>query len=175
MNSSAPHGQRIQAWLVDWACILGWLALMVVVGLGLHQLGVRPGPLGTHVLATMFGVLPACLGLAALESGPQQATVGKRWQGLVVVSANQAERISLGRALVRSGLKVGAPWALGHASAIGLASGAGLTPVLLVLLGCSYAIPVAYLATLLAPPHRPLYDRLTGTTVVLRHRRADRE
>jgi len=160
--------QRVLAWLIDCAGILGWLALTVAVGLVLRQLGVRPGPLGTNVLATVFGVAPVCLGLAIFESGRREATPGKRRRHLVVVSTNQYRRIGLGRALVRNLLKVGLPWTLGHALAIALVGGATFTARLVVLAALAYAVPIFYLITLLAPPHRPVYDRLSGTNVVAR-------
>lgn len=161
---------RVLAWLIDCGGILGWLALTVVIGVALRQFGVRPGPVGTNVLATMFGVAPVCISLAAFEAGPRQATPGKRRRHLIVVSTDQQRRISLGRALVRNLLKVGVPWTLGHALAIALVGGARFTAVLVVLAALAYTMPVCYLTTLLVRPHRPVYDRLIGTDVV---RRAD--
>lgn len=163
--AAEPVG-RIRAWLLDWLVILAWVALTTVVGAGLWLAGLRLGPVGLNLIATVSVVLPVCVGFALLEAGPAQATWGKRRHGLRVVRAADGGRIGLVRAMVRNLIKIGVPWSLGHAVAIALATGSDWSVGLGLATVLAYGLPALFVLMLILPGHRPPYDLVAGTVVV---------
>jgi uncharacterized RDD family membrane protein YckC len=157
--------QRVLAWLLDCLCILGWLALTVLVGVPLYLSGTRLGDVGLNVVATLIGVVPVTIALALFEAGRRQATPGKRWRRIRVVRSTGGGRVSLGQGFSRNIAKVGVPWTLGHTVAIAFVNGAtaGWVWVLTVIV---YALVIGYVVTLFAPGNRTAYDRLAKTSVV---------
>ena len=71
---------RLVATLIDWFCILAWLAITVAVGVSLYLSGVaRPvGALASNLVAALVTVVPATVVLSLLESSPREASFGKR-------------------------------------------------------------------------------------------------
>lgn len=162
--------RRIGAWLIDWACILGWAGVMAGIGVPLYRAGLmkRRNLVQLNLIAALVMVVPVVLATAILESGGAAATPGKRALGLTVRTFGS--KPTFGTALLRNTLKIGVPWLIGHAAAIGLASGdsrSGRVPTgLWVLTGAAYALPVFYIASLFVGDGRTPYDRIAGTQVV---------
>jgi uncharacterized RDD family membrane protein YckC len=160
---------RIAAWLIDWACILGWVAITLAIGLPLHCAGIiRLSDIVTqNVVAAIVVVVPVVLFAAAFESRGRAATPGKRALHLQVRSESRAPGI--GRALARNALKIGLPWLIGHATvfAILLSITDGQSPPagIWILIVVTYALPLVYIVSLFVGDGRTPYDRLTRTRV----------
>lgn len=162
---------RLSAFAVDWLCIITWAAVIgAAVGL-LRLAGIEwdlPA-LGGNIVSALALVLPVAVVFAVLESGPRQATPGKRLRKLRVVDAGSGDRIPLGRALVRNLLKIAVPWLIGHAAVYELVASGPSGDVLLptiVLTIAAYVLPIVYVVALFVGARRPLYDRVAGTSVV---------
>ncbi|WP_020016640.1 RDD family protein [Promicromonospora sukumoe] len=166
MNSEA--WRRIVAWLVDWLCFLVWLVLLAAVGIPLYLAGVTTGwsAVTTNVVSALLTALPLTIFLAVLESGPRQATIGKRVLGLKVVGARDGGRLTFARALLRNALKVALPWTIGHAAAIGLVGSTTVGPGLVALTVAAYVLPIVWVGTLFAGAGRTPYDRAGAARVV---------
>ncbi|MFI2485931.1 RDD family protein [Promicromonospora kroppenstedtii] len=175
MNSEA--WRRIAAWLVDWLCFLAWLVVLAAIGIPLYLAGVTTGwsAATTNVVSALLTAVPLTTFLAVLESGPRQATIGKRALGLQVVGARDGGRLTFARALLRNALKVALPWTIGHAAAIGLVGSTTVEPGLIVLTAAAYVLPIAWVVTLFAGAGRTPYDRAGGATVVRARDTAGRE
>jgi uncharacterized RDD family membrane protein YckC len=163
--------RRIAAFLIDWLCILGWVAVTAAVGVPLYLAGVTRGldPVALNIVATVILVIPVVVAAAVFESRRRAATPGKRVLHVEVRHGSRAP--GFGRALLRNILKIGVPWIIGHAAVFVLAT-AGLagtpTPAIgYVLLVAAYVLPIAYLVSLFAGSGRALYDRVAGTRVTL--------
>lgn len=162
---STPR-RRILAGLIDLALMLGWAVLVAAIGVPLYLAGRLPGVglLGLNLLGLGLVVLPATIGLTALESGRYEATPGKLKLGLRVRRDPSGDRISWARSLLRNLLKLGLPWTLGHMAAIALANGGGWDAMLGAVL--SMAVPLAYVVSLFRGDGRAIYDHLAGTMVI---------
>jgi hypothetical protein len=164
---------RVVGWVVDWGCIVVWVAITAVVGVPLFLAGVT-GALDTvtlNLVAAAVVVFPVTFWLARLESGARQATPGKRLRGLVVITAADGLRSTLGRSLLRNTLKIAAPWLIGHAAVYAIVETGDSGPVPIgvwVLTGVSYVLPIVYFASLFIGRGRTPYDRLSGTAVIRR-------
>lgn len=161
--------RRIVAWLIDWACILGWVGVTAAIGVPLYRAGLlRPSGFATlNLLATLVVVVPAVLACAALEAGQRGATIGKRVLGLRVRSDGHV--VGLPRALIRNTIKIGIPWILGHAAVyawtFSSAGGQWSARTAVVLTVLAYVLPIAYLVGLFIRTGRTLYDVAARTTV----------
>jgi len=159
------------ATLIDWFCILAWLAITAAVGISLYFSGAtRPmSQLASNLVAALVTVVPATVVLSLLESSPREASIGKRTRHLRVVDAVTGSRVSFRRSILRNTLKIGVPWTLGHAAvfAIVQAGGFGPVPVSVWLLTV-----VAYVCrSCTSPPSfvgqgRTPYDLISGTAVI---------
>jgi uncharacterized RDD family membrane protein YckC len=163
---------RLIAWLIDWMCILGWVAATAAVGVPLYLAGVTDG-LGTgvlNVIATIVIVVPVTFALAKMESGPRGATIGKRVRGLIVRDAAGGPAASFGQSLIRNVFKVALPWTLGHWVAFELSQSAGgsVPPWMWLATALAYVLPLVYLASLFLGQGRTPYDRLSRTIVTAR-------
>ena len=160
---------RIAAWLIDWACILGWVAITLAIGLPLHFAGIirLNDIVAQNVVAAIVVVVPVVLFAAAFESRGRAATPGKRALHLQVRSESITPRI--GRALARNALKIGLPWLIGHVTvfAILFSTTGGRSPLagIWILIVVAYALPLVYIVSLFVGDGRTLYDRLTRTRV----------
>jgi uncharacterized RDD family membrane protein YckC len=161
---------RLLAWLIDWMCILAWVAVTAAVGVPLYLTGLtRTLTSGVlNVIATIVIVVPVTVALAKMESGPRQATVGKRIRGLRVLDSGRGSRANFGQALLRSGLKVALPWTLGHWVAFELSQSTGGDPVppwAWAATASAYVLPIGYVGSLFLGRGRTPYDRISGTVV----------
>ncbi|BDI22153.1 RDD family protein [Herbiconiux sp. L3-i23] len=169
--------RRIAALLIDYLLILAWMA---VLGLGslavLFTTGSLPNWLaaGTAVaqlLGFVLLVLPVGVYLFACESGPRQATVGKRALGLAVVRARDAGRPQRWRILVRTVVKL-IPWELAHfvvwqTVAWSTTGETRFPEPLLIGLVVVDLLPLVYVACVaFAPQRRGPHDWAAGTRVI---------
>jgi uncharacterized RDD family membrane protein YckC len=177
---TAGGARRLLAFAVDYGVIAVYMALLTLVSLAAQRAAgweLRPPTtpidrLLGHALGFTTLTLPVILYFAFLEGSPAGATLGKRVLGLRVVGGDDS-RITLGRALVRAGVKF-LPWELAHAAlwqtpgwptepqpAAGHWAGFGL----------ALALAAWYVADLFVGSRRPLYDRVARTRVVVGRRR----
>ena len=162
-------GRRIVAWLIDWACILAWVAVTAAIGVPLYLAGIiaPAGLLTLNAIGALVVVIPVVLGAAWFESRPVAATPGKRALGLFVQTG--AGRPPFRVALARNALKIGMPWLIGHAAVFAIVTSSATTetvPVgVWVLTGAAYVIPLVWVVSLFVAGGRTPYDRITGTEV----------
>ena len=171
-------GDRVLAVLIDWLFMCVWFALVAAVALPLFVLGASASlpsvaQNALAALAALVTVVPITIALAVLESGPRQATPGKRARRLVVQDARTGDALPFRRALLRNALKIALPWIIGHAAvyaiagASGAASGtsASVPPSVEALTGVASVLPAVWLLTLLLGSGRTPYDRIAGAVV----------
>ena len=157
----------------DYLVILGWLAVVTVLGVVVWAV-LPPGPatgaispVAADVVAFVVSVLPLWVYLTVTESGAAQATWGKRRTGLRVVDA-RGGRPRLGRAAVRNAVKL-LPWQLAHVSVARIILETPDMVVVAVTYALSLIIPVVSIAMAWRDPlRRALHDRVAGTRVVAR-------
>jgi uncharacterized RDD family membrane protein YckC len=169
--------QRIGAFLLDYLIIAAYIALLVImsVGLGFGPLrrafrAMFADPTISEFSAFLLLVLPVIMYFALLEHSSWQATWGKRKMGLQVIDTHGA-RLSLPRSLVRSLLKF-VTWELTHACLWRIPGWplAPTTPSPLITAGLVlvWILVGAYLVSILVrKKHQALYDWITGTYVVV--------
>jgi uncharacterized RDD family membrane protein YckC len=161
--------RRIAAWLIDWLCILGWVAATAAVGVPLYLTGViaPSGLLLLNVIGAVVIVVPVVIGASLFESAGRAATPGKRALRLRVES--RGVRPSFPRAIARNALKLGVPWLIGHSAAFAIstqsASGSGVTAATWALTAFAYVVPIAYVISLFLPHGRTPYDLVARTEV----------
>lgn len=157
--------QRLLAWLIDWCCILGWVAVVAAVGIPLYRAGVisLDGLLAQNLVGLIV-IIPVVAAAAWLESSPGSATPGKRALGLSVRYRSAGRRLS--RALLRNALKIGVPWAIGHLAVFAIVDAGDQLPGWVGwLTAAAYVLPVLWIVSLVLPGARTIYDRLSGTDV----------
>ncbi len=162
--------RRLLAWLIDWATILAWVAVVTAVGVPLYLGGITHYDIGTvasNVVAALLVVVPAVIGLALVEASARHATLGKRVIGLRVVVIGEAQPLRFPRTLLRNTLKIGVPWMIGHAAVYALVQTNGQNRAAIGLAVVAYLLPILYVMMLFVGNGRPLYDRLTRTFVAL--------
>ena len=160
--------RRVLAGLLDLACMAGWIAVVAAAGFLLRLAGIagRLSPLGLNVVGAVAVVVPITVALGVLEGGKYEATLGKQRFGLRVRRA-AGPQLGIGRALLRNGIKVAAPWLFGQVAAVALATtNAPIDTDLLVMTGVSLLIPLVYVVSLFVGDRRPPYDLVAGSTVV---------
>jgi len=157
--------------LVDWFCILVWVAITAAIGVPLYLSGVTPsmGPATLNLMAALMTVVPVTVGLTLLESSSREASVGKRTRQLRVVDAVTGLRVPFRRSIIRNTLKIGVPWTIGHAAVFSIvqASGSGPVPASVWLLTVvAYVLPLMYVVSLFVGHGRTPYDLVSGTVVI---------
>lgn len=166
---------RLLAWVIDWMCLLAWVALIAAVGIPLWLSGMTGGltVVALNIIATLFLVVPVTLMLARLESSARQASIGKHLRQLLVVNSRTGVRVSYRRALARNTMKIAVPWTIGHAAVFGIVASSAegaVPPWIWVATAFAYVLPVAYVAPLFVGTGRTPYDRISGTAVTQRSR-----
>ena len=168
--------QRTAAFLLDYLVIAAYMAILVIVGVGL---GFGPlqgifqamfaNPNISELSAFLLLVLPVILYFALLESSSWQATLCQRKLGLRVVDMH-GKRLSFPRALVRSLLQF-VPWELTHACLWRIPgwplAPATPSPIIIAGLVLVWVLVAAYLLTMfVSKKHQTPYDWITGTCVI---------
>jgi uncharacterized RDD family membrane protein YckC len=169
---SNPLGRRrIAATAIDYSIVVGYVCVLLAIGLPLWAAGWLPavtgngGRLLAQVVISAILSVPVTVWLAAQEAR-HGATIGKRRLGLTVVTRSGG-RPGWWRSLGRAVGKVFLPWELEHTAIWDLALRPdGGDAVDLAMLAAVYAIVIGYLVSLWVGSGRTPYDRLTGTTVV---------
>jgi uncharacterized RDD family membrane protein YckC len=180
-RSRAPVGGRLAALGLDYLVILGWMAVLAAGSLAIDATVGLPdvlgalGPIGAQAVFFTLLTLPVGLYLFRTESGPAQATWGKRRMGLAVTSAGvRPTRTQIG---IRTAVKL-LPWEVAHTliwqmQAVFHRDGYGAEVPVWVFVGLSLVnlAVVVYLAMSLTGQHRGPHDRASRTAVVRRARR----
>lgn len=168
---------RVLALLLDYAIILGWMAVLAITTLMLYAITgeffnwLTLGTAGAQVLGFLLLVLPVGIYLFVSEASSHQATVGKRVLHLEVVEASTGGRPSRSRILVRTIVKL-LPWEIAHFAVwniVGLVAVEDFDfPVwLLVIVVIADVLPIAYIAMVAAQKERRgPHDLIAGTRVV---------
>lgn len=161
--------RRICAYLVDYGLLFGVLIalqlLLYRVGRGFPYSLLQTG-MQIELWVWSSISLPAWLYFALSESSPRQATFGKRLLGLRVTTL-QGNRIGLGRALLRTVIKL-LPWELTHLSLmLPVPLWWDPQPTLRPGIVGVYALMGVYLVTLLLNPRRQSVHDLVARTVVV--------
>lgn len=162
------------AWLIDWVCILPWIAVTAAIGIPLYLNGtIQPnGMLMANLIGALVMVAPVVVVAAWCESRRVSATPGKRALRLRVSAGSQQSRFRI--TLVRNLLKIGLPWILGHAGVyaiVATSQDSTGTPIgVWILIAVAYVIPIIYVASLFVSGGRAPYDRITGLSVELEPR-----
>jgi uncharacterized RDD family membrane protein YckC len=167
--------RRIAALLVDYALILGWMAVVAAISAGIavaaggYANWLAWGTTVAQLLGFAVLVLPVGIYLFVTESSARQATVGKRVLRMRVV-ARDGSRPAAWRILVRTVVKL-LPWEFAHFfvwHTVAAASGDGVFPPWLIAgLVVADVLPVAYVLTvLIEPQRRGPHDLVAGTRVV---------
>ena len=169
--------RRIAAFALYYLLITGYLVVLAIVGsiLAFGPLkdgwqGLISSPERMDCLAFVTAILPVIFYFTLLESSEGGATWGKRRLGLRVVHMS-GERLSRGRALVRSAVKF-LPWQLAHTCLFHIPGWPmeAQEPPVWVLAGLVltwvaigfYVVPLA-----VGPTRRTPYDWISGSKVVL--------
>src|SRR5665647_1778336 len=157
--------------VVDWFCILVWVAITAAIGVPLYLSGVTHsmGAVTLNLMAALIMVVPVTVGLTLLESSAREASVGKRTRHLLVVDAVTGSQVSFQRSILRTTLKIGVPWTIGHAAVFSMfqASGSGPAPASVWLLTvAAYVLPIIYVVSLFVGQGRTPYDLISGTVVI---------
>ena len=171
-NVNRDPWNRLLAWVVDWLCILVWVAIIAAIGIPLYLAGITGGltVVAQNIIATLILVVPVALMLAGFESSARKASIGKQFRHLLVVNSRTGQRVSFRRALARNTIKIAVPWTIGHAAVYGIvvSSAAGsIPPAVWVTTVVAYVLPLAYVVTLFFGSGRTPYDRISSTTVTL--------
>lgn len=165
-------GDRILAVVIDWLFMCVWIALVAAVAVPLFLVGDTASlpPVAQNAVAALVTVVPITIALAVLESGPRQATPGKRARRLLVQDARTGNALPFRRALLRNTLKIALPWTIAHAAVYAIVGasggpGASMPPGVEVVTAIAYVLPAVWLATLLIASGRTPYDRIARTVV----------
>lgn len=173
--SRAGVWRRTGAFALDYLFIGAYLGVLAGGAWALRQTPIwdtfaalYERPATAQATNALFLDLPVMLYFALFEASRWQATPGKRWLGLRVVTT-EGKRLGLGRAVARNVLKL-LPWEAAHT---GLYQMPGwplepqATPVSFTLFSAAYLLAGLFLATALGSEIRQtLYDLLTRTRVV---------
>lgn len=168
---------RIAALFLDYLVILAWMGVLTVGSL-LVSLAPGPfpdtlgslGPVGSQVLYFFLLTFVVGVYLYRTESGPHQATWGKRRLRLRVVDIDGAP-VSKRRILLRTAVKL-LPWELAHTFVWQMMwtfyqHGYDTTPPVWVLIGLNTATLAAIVYVIMvATTRRGPHDRAAGTRVV---------
>lgn len=163
-TANARHLRRLQAMAVDLVIVIGWAAL---VALGAALLGTTEyelGPAAWDLVAFLTLVGPVILACATWEASAANATPGKRWSRLRVVTSSGLPP-SLPRTLLRSTITF-LPWQLAHTAVIHLSAGSEDVVLLVVAIMAQLAVLASTVLMMLDPRRRAMHDIAAGTLVV---------
>jgi uncharacterized RDD family membrane protein YckC len=162
--------QRVLAFMFDFLIIVGYILILLVIGVGVNflsgEITLLASPIALNILAFVVLVLPVILYFAFQESSSQQATWGKR-RAKIKVAPVQGARMSLWQSLLRSAVKF-LPWQLAHVSVIYIWYGSQSTIFLIGSLIAQGLVIVYIMCLWLGKRHRTPYDWLAGTCVVVK-------
>jgi uncharacterized RDD family membrane protein YckC len=172
-----PIRRRLAALGLDYLVILGWMTVLAAGSLA-TSVAVGPpdvlgalGPVGAQAVFFTLLTLPVGLYLFLSESGPAQATWGKRRMGLIVTSDDGA-RPARRQVAIRTAVKL-LPWEVAHAfiwqmQAVFHREGYDAEVPVWIFVGLNLVnvAVVVYLAMSLLGRRRGPHDRASRTAVV---------
>lgn len=165
---AARWAPRLQASLIDYLVIVGWLLVLTVLGFVIRPfLPAQTGPpnlVATDVLAFCVSVLPVWLYLTLTESADAAATIGKRIKGLTV-TLDLDGRASWTRIALRNAIKL-LPWQLAHVAVSRFIYGVEFAVAITAYSASLLIVVVTLVMVVVDPKRRALHDRLAGTRVV---------
>ncbi|MCA1736182.1 MAG: RDD family protein [Actinobacteria bacterium] len=113
---------RLAAASLDLVVIVAWAGFAGLIGAALQSRNSLPETAGARdLLAFLTLVLPVAITFSLQEAGNHRATFGKRRMKSSVATTDR-RRLSLGRSLLRNGLKL-LPWQIAHTGVFHLAAG----------------------------------------------------
>ncbi|MGD2026308.1 MAG: RDD family protein [Anaerolineales bacterium] len=166
-------GRRLKAFAYDYLLIMTYIIILSGINFGLV---LYAGTLdqfspffastaGKDMVAFLTLVFPVILYFTVQEGSDGGATWGKRKVGLRVVNP-QGERLSFGKALLRSAVKF-LPWQVAHTSIYQLSTTGGESTFGIIGIILTYVLVGLYLAvTLISKENRAPYDWLAGSYVI---------
>ncbi len=161
--------RRVVAWLIDWGCILVWVAVTAAVGVPLYLGGLITAVniVALNLVGALVIVVPVVVAAAWCESRSFEATPGKRVMSLVVQTGTA--RVQFKIALLRNFLKLGLPWLIGHAAVFAIVASSSahetVPTAVWVLTALAYIFPIVWVLSLFIGRGRTPYDRICGTSV----------
>lgn len=171
-SQSAGLWIRIQAFVMDYLVVLVYLVLLTALAWTVNSIfpnisqELFDNPLSAQITVIVLLTMPVILYFAWYESSGWQATLGKRWKNLKVVSATGG-RLSRTRAAFRTVLKF-VPWELAH-TCIWQIRFAPQEPSPMITAGFALVwilVGANIISLLISPTHQTLYDRLSGAYIV---------
>lgn len=173
MLAPATYWKRIAAFSIDltlFAIYLLILGALSLAGLKDSLEQVFPtlylNPLTFDIFAFITTILPLLTYFSFLEQSSWQGTVGKRIMKIRVVSLT-GSRIGCANALLRSGLKF-LPWQLAHTAVFHIILRPETQNFFLYISVLAQALVLANILTaILGRKHQSIYDRISGTRVVV--------
>lgn len=163
----AGLGVRLAAMGIDFLILAGYgliLALVAVVIIRTTGWEQRlNSAIAGDILAFVTLVLPVILYFSFQEGSSRQATIGKRRMGLKVIDS-QGNRMSFGRALLRSVLKF-LPWQLAHTAIFQIRYGNDSGNIFGLSIVAQLLVIIYLLSIWLDKQRRAPYDFLAGSRV----------
>lgn len=160
--------KRLTAFAIDFLLIAAYILVLGVIGVSTtrltSELVALASPWTMDLLAFLVLILPVILYFALQEGSQRQATLGKRWVGIVVVNA-QGQKLSWRQALIRSAIKF-SPWQLAHTCLFQIWSGQTSPWLSIGALLAQGLVGIYVLSIILSKDHRALYDWLSGAYVI---------
>jgi len=174
MNSLESDSQyaglkvRAAAMTIDLLIVAGYAVILAIVTTILFRMTsarhLMDSAWKRDGVAFLTLILPTILYFSFQESSSRQATYGKRKMRLKVIDAH-GDRLSTGRALLRSGIKF-LPWQMAHTAVFQIWDGNASAFFFALSLLAQIIVVIYLLALLFNKQHRTLYDRLAGSAVV---------
>lgn len=160
--------RRLTAFAIDFLLIAAYILVLGVIGVSTmrltSELVALASPWTMDLLAFLVLILPVILYFALQEGSQRQATLGKRWVGIVVVNA-QGQKLSWRQALIRSAIKF-SPWQLAHTCLFQIWSGQTSPWLSIGALLAQGLVGIYVLSIILSKDHRAIYDWLSGAYVI---------
>lgn len=160
--------RRILAFFIDFLLLAAYAGLLFFFVSPVVQPWFTSSAQQAELVGFLLLTLPFVLYFVVSEASAWSGSLGKCLLSLRVLDNNNKKKISISQSLKRSILKF-LPWELAHfaiwnafifeSSLSGMAIGA---------LALCYALAILYAIGLLRKPHRPFYDRIADTVVVMK-------
>jgi len=162
--NNIPIKKRLKELLVDYAVIIAYLMLLLIINLGIIFLVVKEFPEYTEtqsqLIATFTSVIPIVLIFSYMDF--KDGSIGKRAAGLKLTYTNKRFSSSVIRNIIKF-----VPWQLGHVGVIhGMYTGFDMTAIIFANGGTLLGFVLLCMG-LLRKDKRHLGDILAGTKVEL--------
>jgi uncharacterized RDD family membrane protein YckC len=160
--------RRLSAFGVDAFLVALYMGLVFfgrfVLTAGKLELRGLTTPGARQLVGALTLTLPVALYFAIAEASARQGTVGKLATRLKVTGLG-GERLGFARSLLRTGLKL-LPWELAHAFVHRVPKTGEVPAAAWIAFASSLLLAGVYLAGIVSPRGRPLYDVIAGARVI---------